>query len=190
MPAASGEAKYHGILLKIKFMLRTHFNIKFIFFAISLALLFPLHSEAQTQIVLEWQPVVGSTISGYRVFTRLEGETYDYSAPLWEGTEASCVIDVFDEELNYYFVVQSFSTDGRESMSSDEVCYGCTLCPDDPEKVYAGICGCGTPDRDIDVDLIWDCYDDYIDTDVFNHGLNPSGFEETSETTGCFIEDL
>ena len=73
---------------------------------------------------------------------------------------------------------------------SDEVCYGCALCPDDPEKTYAGVCGCGTPDKDIDVDGIWDCYDDYIDINDFNRGINPSGLTDTSESTACFIEGL
>jgi hypothetical protein len=76
------------------------------------------------------------------------------------------------------------------SPGSVEVCYGCTICPDDPGKTYAGICGCGTPDKDIDVDGIWDCFDTDIDIGEFDREVNPSGLTDTSESAGCFIEGL
>ncbi len=119
----------------------------------------------------------------------MEGENYDYAEPVWEGSQTSCVIDIPDEEPLYYFVVHAVSTTGSMSPSSNEVCYGCTLCPDDPEKIYAGICGCGTPDKDIDVDGIWDCYDDYIDIDgaILTAGSTPLVLTDSSESAGCFI---
>lgn len=33
-------------------------------------------------------------------------------------------------------------------------------CPDDPDKIAPGICGCGVPDADIDEDGVYDCIDD------------------------------
>ena len=62
--------------------------------------------------------------------------------------------------------------------------------PDDPQKIYAGVCGCGTPDKDIDVDDIWDCFDEYIDIGDFDRGVNPSSLTDTSESAACFIEGL
>ena len=171
-------------------MLQTRFRIMLAFVAVGTALILPLPCGATTQVLLEWQPNTDSDLAGYRVFSRLEGENYDYTEPSWVGTQASCVIDIPDEELNYYFVVRALSTTGTMSPASGEVCYGCTICPDDPEKVYAGFCGCGTLDRDIDVDGIWDCYDTDIDSDYYDRWVNPSDLTETSESAGCFIEGL
>ena len=171
-------------------MLQTRVKIMLSFVAVVTALILPLPCGASTQIVLEWKTNTESDIAGYKVFSRLKGENYDYSKPLWEGSQTSCVIEVPDEEQLYYFVVHALSATGTMSPGSGEVCYGCTICPDDPEKTYAGVCGCGTPDKDIDVDGIWDCYDDYIDIDDFYRGYDPSDLEETSESAACFIEGL
>jgi hypothetical protein len=159
--------------MKIRF--HNQFTSKFALLVISLALLFPLHSEAQTQVMLEWQPVTLSDIAGYRVFSRLEGEIYDFSAPSWEGSEASCVIDIPDAKLKYFFIVFSYDSEKRMSVGSNEVCYGCTLCPNDPYKNYAGACGCGVPDRDIDADGIWDCYDSDDDNDGIDDTIEDNG---------------
>lgn len=40
------------------------------------------------------------------------------------------------------------------------VALGGDLCPDDPGKIDPGVCGCGTPDTDADLDGIADCMDD------------------------------
>ncbi len=130
-------------------------------FIVGTAFIFSLPCGAASQILLEWQPNPESDLAGYRVFFRMEGQPYDYEDVLWQGSQTSCVIDIPDEELNYYFVVHALSETGAMGLGSDEVCYGCALCPDDPGKTYAGVCGCGTPDKDIDVDGIWDCYDEY-----------------------------
>jgi uncharacterized protein (TIGR03382 family) len=42
----------------------------------------------------------------------------------------------------------------------DGVTDGCDDCPDDPAKVDAGVCGCGTSDDDSDGDGAPDCFDD------------------------------
>ncbi|MEN8244169.1 MAG: choice-of-anchor U domain-containing protein [Thermodesulfobacteriota bacterium] len=159
--------------MKISF--QNQFTIKFAILAISLALLFPLHSEAQTQVTLEWQSGTDSDIAGHRVFSRLEGETYDFSAPSWEGSEASCVIDIPDAKLKYFFIVFAYDSEKRMSQGSNEVCYGCTLCPNDPYKNYAGFCGCGVPDMDIDSDGIWDCYDSDDDNDGIDDTIEDNG---------------
>jgi len=42
---------------------------------------------------------------------------------------------------------------------SDGVIDACESCPQDPNKLAPGICGCGTPDDDGDADMIVDCID-------------------------------
>ena len=90
-----------------------------------LTFLLPLSAHALTQITLEWDPVLESDVAGYRVFSRLVDEAYDYNTPLWEGFDTSCVIDFPDDELIWYFVVRAFDTQGFESINSNEVCYRC-----------------------------------------------------------------
>lgn len=37
--------------------------------------------------------------------------------------------------------------------------FACDVCPDDPDKVEPGVCGCGMPDDDADADGTYDCID-------------------------------
>ncbi len=41
----------------------------------------------------------------------------------------------------------------------DTIMDACDQCPDDPAKIYPGICGCGVPDTDSDADGVADCRD-------------------------------
>lgn len=52
---------------------------------------------------------------------------------------------------------------GAENILSwdNETCTGgCDLCPDDPDKIEPGICGCNVPDIDTDGDGTLDCNDE------------------------------
>jgi hypothetical protein len=59
---------------------------------------------------------------GYRVFSREEGHSYDYTNPSLEVAATSCDINL-DENKTYYFVVRAFDTKGFESGNSNEVCF-------------------------------------------------------------------
>jgi len=78
-------------------------------------------------VTLAWDPNSEEDLAGYRVFCRAEGQSYDYSSPVWEGTDTSCTIDEtiyeLDDSITYYFVVRAFDTSGNESGDSNEVCY-------------------------------------------------------------------
>lgn len=52
----------------------------------------------------------------------------------------------------------SGSSEGKACTEAEQTCED--ECPSDPEKVIAGICGCGHPDWDGDSDGIMDCNDD------------------------------
>jgi len=156
-------------------MFQNHLNKIFIFLILGISLLLPKLSTAAVQISLGWQPGAGTGITGYRVFTRMEGQQYDYIDPVWEGTQTSCTIEIPNEEMRNFFVVRAFNSAGSMSPNSAEVCYGCTVCPDDPEKTYAGVCGCGIPDKDIDVDGIWDCFDSDDDNDGIDDIIEAGG---------------
>lgn len=174
----------------MKTWFKNQFTSKFALLAISFALLFPLHSEAQTQVLLEWQPVADSDVAGYRIYSRLEGEIYDFTEPFWEGSEASCVFDIPDEKLKYFFTVYAYGSEIGMSTGSNEVCYGCTLCPDDPYKIYAGACGCGVPDRDIDSDRIFDCYDSDDDNDGIDDTIEDNGPNQGDSNHDDILDSL
>jgi hypothetical protein len=63
--------------------------------------------------------------------------------------------------------IDNFNYVGTETQNriSDEPCSE-DLCPDDPNKTEPGICGCGIPDTDSDLDGIADCVDNC--PDVYN----------------------
>jgi len=84
---------------------------------------------AGIQLNFEWDPNPEPDIAGYRVFSRLAGEAYDYDHPDWEGQDAFCSLWIDNEEADYFFVVRAYDTDGFESDDSNEVAY---TPPEDP----------------------------------------------------------
>ena len=45
---------------------------------------------------------------GYRLFQRLTGSTYNYSAPVWTGSGTTCTIQNLLEGSTYYFVIRAY----------------------------------------------------------------------------------
>jgi hypothetical protein len=76
------------------------------------------------ELTLSWQPSTDSDVAGYRLFCRQDGESYDYSHPVWEGPGVTCTYE-FDAVVNttYCFVVRAFDTAGNESTDSNEACW-------------------------------------------------------------------
>ena len=90
------------------------------------------------QLTLSWQPSTDPDVAGYRLFSRQDGQGYNYEAPGWEGwinaDEAwkkpvdpyhpTCTYE-FDSVVNttYCFVVRAFDTAGNESVDSNEACW-------------------------------------------------------------------
>jgi hypothetical protein len=79
--------------------------------------LFPQNLYA-LDITLAWDANSEEDLAGYRVFSREEGENYNYNQPAWEGdkTETSCTIYDLDDDTTYCFVVRAFDTSGNESV--------------------------------------------------------------------------
>ncbi len=90
------------------------------------------------QLTLAWSPNGESDIAGYRVFSREQGQAYDYNDPAWEGwidpgpdepwknevdeDNPSCTIDL-EDGATYCFVVRAFDTSENESSNSNEACW-------------------------------------------------------------------
>lgn len=83
------------------------------------------------EITLAWAPNNEPDLSGYMVFCRQNGQSYDYNDPIWEGdkTETSCTVYGLDDNIGYCFVVRAFDTSGNESGNSNEACWQSSAAP-------------------------------------------------------------
>ena len=71
-------------------------------------------------VCLGWDANTEPDLAGYKIFTRMEGDTYNYATPAWQGTETTCSITLADGET-WYMVAHAFDTEGLESGDSNEV---------------------------------------------------------------------
>lgn len=72
-------------------------------------------------ITLKWAPNNDSKVTGYKVYYREDGQSYNYNTPYWECTEPQCTVYDLDKTKTYYFVVRAFDSDGNTSDNSNEV---------------------------------------------------------------------
>jgi hypothetical protein len=90
-----------------------------VFCLISLFLSFSPAAHGAT-VTLQWD-VNEPAPDGYRLFRRVEGESYDYDNPVYEGSQLTARVRC-DEDTTYYFVVRAF-LGSDESADSNEVSY-------------------------------------------------------------------
>ena len=83
-------------------------------------LLFYCSTLYASQVTLAWDPSESSP-EGYNLYMRVEGQTYDYTSPVWSGASTTCTIDQL-EDNTYYFVARSYA-ENDESIDSNEVEY-------------------------------------------------------------------
>jgi hypothetical protein len=96
-------------------------SILFIIFFLSISVM-----AQAAQVTLAWDPNSPAP-EGYRIYQRLGGEGYDYTAPVWpksgdDPTQTSCTISGLDDDASYFFVVRAF-VGNDESGDSNEVNY-------------------------------------------------------------------
>jgi hypothetical protein len=72
------------------------------------------------QVTLAWDPPATGTVNGYRVFSRLAGQSYNYSQPAWQGAATTSVVS--DLGSATYYVVRAYNSSG-ESGDSNEATY-------------------------------------------------------------------
>jgi hypothetical protein len=74
-----------------------------------------------TGVTLNWDCNDPSP-EGYRIYQRTEGNTYDYSKPVWTGAKPTSTVYNLDYDKTYYFVARAY--DGaNESGDSNEVSF-------------------------------------------------------------------
>lgn len=125
------EQGKEGFIVLVPSVLLKHSKFGRFGFAFALAVLIflslfdgTLHSA---ELTLTWIGVGNAEppLDGYRVYSRGEGEDYNYSWPEWAGyeSETSCTLYGLAEDTMYCFVVRAVDVGGNESSDSNEVCY-------------------------------------------------------------------
>jgi len=87
-----------------------------------LILIFPTQAHS-ADVTLAWDKNPESNIAGYRLFSRLNNQNYDFMNPDWEGSGTQYTINGLKDNTDYFFVIRAFSTAGNESSNSNEVSY-------------------------------------------------------------------
>ena len=57
---------------------------------------------------LKWDANTEPGFDHYEVFSRIEGQTYDYDNPAWQGTSTDYTFIGLDDNTTYYFVVRAW----------------------------------------------------------------------------------
>jgi PKD repeat protein len=117
---------------------KKHINIWKHLLLYMLLFFFYLTPSYAIDISFQWDPNSEPDISGYRVFCREEGQSYNYTNPSWEGTDTICTIYELDETKTYYFVLRAFDTEGFESENANELCHEPLVIPNQPPTADAG----------------------------------------------------
>jgi hypothetical protein len=124
---------------------------------------FPLVVSAAT-LSLEWEEN-DPAATGYRLFRRTSGQSYNYSNWIYSGSVPSFVVENLENNVTYYFVVRAFN-ENAQSIDSNEVEY--TPEDGDPNPIQDSD-GDGVID---DIDAFPNDPDEWIDTDNDGIGNN------------------
>ena len=111
----------------LRFSKSKHLENRFLFFCCLFFLTFTLvlfissENVYSFDVTLTWDENSDPELAGYKIFSRQEGQNYNYASPAWTGTEETCTIDNLDEAIIYYFVARAYNTSGAESDDSNEL---------------------------------------------------------------------
>jgi hypothetical protein len=69
-------------------------------------------------VTLAWDASSGA--DGYRLFSREEGQSYNYNWPDWEGADTTGTVTGLAQDTTYYFVVRAYNAYGESGDSNEE----------------------------------------------------------------------
>ena len=84
-------------------------------FVFSIFIFFSPNAHAD-QVTLAWDASSGA--DGYRLFYRQDGQSYNYSSPVWEGVGTIGTIDL-DSEATHYLVIRAYNAYGESGDSNE-----------------------------------------------------------------------
>lgn len=105
-------------------------------------------------------PLSGVTVNGFEVGSTVTAADGSYSLT---GMLKGQGFTLIPSRYGYYFEPANVSSSFYPGASENFTAY-VDLCPDDSEKVSPGVCGCGTPDSDLNGDNIPDCRNPKVST--------------------------
>ena len=89
---------------------------KYLSIMMLLMLCFTFDARA-ADVTVAWDANSEPDLAGYRLYRRAYDGTYDYTTPIWEGTETRATVDV---PIQSAFVVRAFDDAGNVSGDSNE----------------------------------------------------------------------
>ena len=107
-------------------------KIKLLFIPLFFCFVSPIYA---VDVTLQWVPNSEPDLAGYRIFSREDGQSYDYDNPSWEGVETSCTIYNLDETKSYFFVARAFDTERFESSDSNELYLEAAITPNNQPPI-------------------------------------------------------
>jgi hypothetical protein len=100
------------------FSLFATFFCAFVFLVV---LLLPNKADATATVRLELDSSDGGIVKGHKVFVREEGRKYDFTKPVWQGSDSFCTINNLGVGVTYYFIARTYDEEGNVSRNSNEI---------------------------------------------------------------------
>lgn len=96
------------------------FLLKAIFLMV---LFFPCSAKAAVSITLHLESETHPFIVGHKIYLREASQGYDFTKPVWQGSDTTCVISGLQEDVTYFFVARTYDKDGNTSDNSNEISF-------------------------------------------------------------------
>ena len=84
---------------------------------ILISILLPKTAVSAVDVTLAWDASIDA--DGYKLYSREEGQSYNYSSPDWEGPGTTCTIYGLDDNTTYHFVVRAYNAHGDSGDSNE-----------------------------------------------------------------------